>query len=425
MQLKKIFADKVAWGIVLFYAIWTRFFNFYLLSGFTKWYLIEETITLLLFLAMIPQIVKGLNEKTIAKNVSQLLVMFAFSTLWAYIYWDQGFYHSIRGLTGSCLLLVLFYLFRGIKVDIKSITHAIFILSFIYCVCMTIALATFPNCVFGDFLGSLSSAEDFEKTFEHRGVMRLPVPGADFIILAIFIIISKYRNQKRMFLWLIPLVAFLLQRGTRTPIFITLAISVIFLVWSMKNKFLVIFITAVVFLASFFAYSVIIESNSDNMIVKYIQMSNEQIEKNENNEKDIRVQMASFYLTEFNNDNILKNITGNGIPSGEGAYAKNRDYLMDTKHFFVEDVGYVQIFIWFGFIGLILYVKLLLKSIKIPRNKDYTFGLLYVIYLFVILPTNSSLTTLPIFLSIAVYVLYLEEKSSLYKKKDIRWLRKF
>lgn len=107
MNVSKFFSDKIAWLLVLLYVLWTRFFNFYLLSSFVNWYKIEESIILILFILMIPSIFRGLQENTISKNVSLLLVMFALSVVWAYIYWDQGIYQSIRGLTGNCLLLVL------------------------------------------------------------------------------------------------------------------------------------------------------------------------------------------------------------------------------------------------------------------------------------------------------------------------------
>lgn len=411
MNISNIFTDKVAWLIVLLYALWTRFFNFYLLSSFTNWYKIEESITLLLFVVMLPSIFRGLKEHSITQNVSQLLIMFALSIIWAFVYWGQSMYQSIRGLTGSCLLLVLYFLFKNKKVGIDSITKAVLILSAIYCICMAIAIATFPHCMFGDFSNSLSTADDFERTFEQRGAMRLPVPGADFVILAIFIVVSKYKKHPKMYLWLIPLGFFLLQRGTRTPIFLTIGIAVIYKVWSMKNKFFVICVSVVLYVVSVAAFSLLLNSDSDNLIVKYIQMSNEQVENNKD-EEDIRVQMATYYLTEFNNGNFLKAVTGNGIPSGDSAYGKKRDYLMDAKQFFVEDVGFVQIFVWFGLVGLLLYAKLLFKAISIPRKQDYTYGFLYVVYLFAILPTNCSLTTMPIFLSIALYVLYLGERDT-------------
>lgn len=412
MNVSKFFSDKIAWLLVLLYVLWTRFFNFYLLSSFVNWYKIEESIILILFILMIPSIFRGLQENTISKNVSLLLVMFALSVVWAYIYWDQGIYQSIRGLTGNCLLLVLFFLFKNKNIGIDTITKAILILSVIYCICLAIAIATFPNCLFGDFSNTLSTVDDFERSLEQRGAMRLPVPGADFVILAIFIVISKYKDNPKMYLWLIPLVFFLLQRGTRTPIFMTIAIALAYRLWSIKNKFFVVILSVLVYIGSLAAFSSLLNSNSDNLIVKYIQMSNDQVEKNKNEEEDIRIQMSTYYLTEFNNGNFLKSITGNGIPSGDSAYGKKRDYLMDAKRFFVEDVGFVQIFVWFGLIGLIVYAMLLVKAIKIPRQQNYTYGFLYIVYLFTILPTNSSLATRPIFLAIALYVLYLGEKES-------------
>lgn len=409
MSISKIFTDKTAWLIVLIYVVWTRCFNFYLLSNFENWYKIEESIILVLFVVMVPSIFRGLRERTITKNVSLLLIMFALSVVWAFVYWGQGLYQSIRGLTSSCLLLVLYFLFKKKNVGIDSITKAVLILSAIYCFCMAAAMTTFPNCVFGDFSNTLNTAEDFEQTFEQRGAMRLPVPGADLVILAIFIIVSKYKNRPKMYLWLIPLVFFLLQRGTRTPIFMTIGIAVIYRVWSMKNRFLIIAISIILYFVSLTAFNSILKSKSDNIIVKYIQISNEQVESNKS-EEDIRVQMATYYLTEFNGDSFLKVITGNGIPN-DGAYARAREYLINTRRFFVEDVGFVQIFVWFGLVGLFLYAKLLFKAIKIPRKPEYTYGFLYVIYLFSILPTNSALTSNPIFLSVALYVLYLGERN--------------
>lgn len=412
MNVSKFFSDKTAWLLVLLYVLWTRFFNFYLLSSFVNWYKIEESIILILFILMIPSIFRGLQENTISKNVSLLLVMFALSVVWAYIYWDQGIYQSIRGLTGNCLLLVLFFLFKNKNIGIDTITKAILILSVIYCICLAIAIATFPNCLFGDFSNTLSTVDDFERSLEQRGAMRLPVPGADFVILAIFIVISKYKDNPKMYLWLIPLVFFLLQRGTRTPVFMTILIALAYRLWSVKNKYLVLVLSILIYIGSIAAFSSILNSKSENIMVKYIQESNDQIEKNKNEEDDIRIQMSTYYLTEFNNGNLLKSITGNGIPSGDSAYGKKRDYLMDARRFFVEDVGFVQIFVWFGLIGLIVYAKLLVKAIKIPRQQNYTYGFLYIVYLFTILPTNCSLATRPIFLAIALYVLYLGEKES-------------
>lgn len=412
MNVSKFFSDKTAWLLVLLYVLWTRFFNFYLLSSFVNWYKIEESIILILFVLMIPSIFRGLQENTISKNVSLLLIIFALSVVWAYIYWDQGIYQSIRGLTGNCLLLVLFFLFKNKNIGIDTITKAILILSAIYCICLAIAIATFPNCLFGDYSNTLSTVDDFERSLEQRGTMRLPVPGADFVILAIFIVVSKYKDNPKMYFWLIPLVFFLLQRGTRTPIFMTIAIALAYRLWSIKNKFFMVILSVLVYFGSLAAFSSLLNSNSDNLIVKYIQMSNDQVEKNKNEEEDIRIQMSTYYLTDFNNGNFLKSITGNGIPSGDSAYGKKRDYLMDAKRFFVEDVGFVQIFVWFGLIGLIVYAMLLVKAIKIPRQQNYTYGFLYIVYLFTILPTNSSLATRPIFLAIALYVLYLGEKES-------------
>ena len=68
MNVSKFFSDKTAWLLVLLYVLWTRFFNFYLLSSFVNWYKIEESIILILFILMIPSIFRGLQVPSAFKR---------------------------------------------------------------------------------------------------------------------------------------------------------------------------------------------------------------------------------------------------------------------------------------------------------------------------------------------------------------------
>ena len=410
MASNYILKDKQAWHIVFLYAIWSRFFNFYLFSHFSYWSKIEELIILVLTIYLIPDILNGLKEKGITKNVSLLIVMFLFSTFWALLFWGQSLYTSIRGLTSSCLLLVFFFLLKKRKISIESLINAIVILCIIYCICLSIALITFPNCIFGDFSYTQNTIDDYERTLESRGALRLPVPGSDFVILTIFILISKYKNQTKMYIWLLPLFIFLLQRGTRTPLFVTTLIVFIYVIAHIKNKIIVAVVAACVYSLISLLLPVIIKSDSDNIIVKYIKTTNEQIETSQNEEEDIRIKMATYYLSDFNNGNLLRDFFGNGVPSGVSSeYGNAVNKNMKNNKFFMEDVGFVQIFVWFGIIGYIIYSKLLIKSIKVHKTQDTEFGFIYIIYLFLILPANCSLTNQPIFFAISLYALYIGE----------------
>jgi hypothetical protein len=114
--------------------------------------------------------------------------------------------------------------------------------------------------------------------------------------------------------------------------------------------------------------------------------------------------MADFYLTEFNK-NPITSIVGNGVSFTESSYGQQIENIADTDYFCLPDVGYVQVYIFFGLIGIVLYLLLWYKVIKLKVPDRYRYAKLYIIYIALISITGDYLTLHIIFICVALYVM--------------------
>lgn len=404
----KYIMDKTTWTIVLLYALWFNCFNFYI---FADWAMtlgeIKEVILLFSTIVLFSSILKSTRSNQLDKNVSQLIFMSIFSILVAFAFWSQSFYSSLRAVCGTMFPLIVFFMMKRYQVPLESIKRAIVVICIIHGVLQVMGTITFPDHLFG-----FISDEAIERSLsdlENRGVLRLAIPGSDFVPMTIFIVMVLGNKSKTWYLLLIPLFVILLMRGTRTPFFFTSLICLLYYIMSIKRKFFAFIVGIFAYFLMNSLYENLLVSTDNNVIVNYVQMTHDQLESNNSGDEDVRVRMSKYYLFDFNKDNMLKNIFGNGIP-GRGAYAEKTHYMSANFGYWVVDVGFVEIFVYFGIIGLLVYFSLLKKAVMNKCSDDGMFAKLAIIYYYLILPTNSMLISNPIPVAIALYSLYISQK---------------
>ncbi|WP_287646090.1 hypothetical protein [Bacteroides sp.] len=142
----------------------------------------------------------------------------------------------------------------------------------------------------------------------------------------------------------------LLFIGNRFPLVISLLVIGYMIAVSNNIKFFRkiqtgVVVTAVIAMLSFV-------SVTRNIIDSLIQTTvNERDAGDENN---IRVLAATYFFLEFNGDKLEPKIIGNGIASnGDDMYSKEMKYLNEEVGFWESDVGYCEIYIYFGIVGLL------------------------------------------------------------------------
>lgn len=395
------------WKIVLIYCILNAFFNNYYVQTKIPFYggvaILFFSLLLILYSKRILKHINGSNTSSI---VSKLLMMFILSIIWAFILWGQPPWSSmiVMGSIGGAFPLLIYFVLQKYKISTQTLVKAIIIIYILYVICYIIGLYTLPTPLFG--YSKESTIEDLANSLAQRGVIRLGVPGGDFVILIIFLILTRYKNKKLFYLLLIPVAITLLMRGTRTPFFATVIIAVIYYLWQIKHKWIIISIGIIMYICSTPIYQMILNSDSDNAIVKYVQMTSNQIERSNEKEEDIRIEMARYMFTEFNEGNILRTLFGNGVPGYNGHYAKIIEKLGDKRDYYPVDTAFTTIYVYFGIIGLILYAQLLWIVIRTKVTPEGSFAKLYIFYLYLISPANSALIfSGSLTLGIALYII--------------------
>lgn len=387
--------------IVLFYFLWTNCFNFYLLADKSiQLGEIRELVMLGITILLFPMITRSLQSKYLDSSMSHLIVLASFSVVTAQLFWGQTPYYSVRAISSVMLPLVVFYILMKYDVSIQEVIIAIIFLCILHGIFQIIGTLTFPNMIFGN-----AGKEAIERSvgdLENRGVLRLAVPGSDFVPLVMFMVMVVAKQRKKMYLLLIPLTIVLLMRGTRTPFFITMFVCFCYYMLSMKRKWIALVLLILSYVSFSTLYDSLLNSTADNVVVNYVKMSEQQLD---NDEEDIRVRMAKFYILDFNEGNTLKDIFGNGIPSNS-EYGKVVSRMSEVYHYYIVDVGLVEIFVYFGVLGIIVYFSLLRKVIKAEVLDSCIFAKLGIYYFFMILPTNSMLISNPLPVALIIYVLY-------------------
>lgn len=403
------------WVIVLFYCFYTQFFS---AAFFVNMHIYKDLVTVVdLFICamFVPYMIRS-HKDIVSRQVWILCLMFVFGLIWGWLYWDEGLYTGLKATfrAQGVFTLLFYFIYKKFQVSYQTLTKVIFSIAIIYSSCYIIGVLTYPNQIFG--ASSNFDESLFEKTLEDRGVLRLFLQGADFIVIAIFYLLVRFREKKICYLWLIPLFIMLVLRGTRTPLIVTSLMCLLYYLKSIKNKVLSVSIFVIAILSFNVVNEALLNSNSDNPIVKYVQLTSAQMENNDNKgEEDIRVQMSKYMLTELDANDPVCIFIGNGIPSA-GRLQARLAALENDNSFWVVDVGFIVIFVYFGLVGLFIYLGLLVMIIKLKVDAKYYFAKLYLFYLYLILPTNCSLITLSSFMvALALYILYLGNQERISK----------
>lgn len=377
----------------------TNFYNYRPLVESYAWKRIITFISLGIFFYSLNVALKKYSSDSISLCVKRLILLFVGSIFVGLVMHGHGFTGGLTHTANALLSVFFFYLMKQ-RISTRSVMQSIWILLIIGTIFHIGAICTYPNNI---FCYSEQFQEGGEGSLDSRGVIRFAVPCNDFVVMGIFYALNRRKQSKWYYFLLLFLFVLLSLRGTRTPVFATIIISALYVGWNYKHKIrlFIIMLFGVAMMPSF--YNHILESNSNNPIVKYIQLTDKQIDANEN-EEDIRIQMAKYYIFDYNT-NIAQLIIGNGSPSLESKYGQDIEKNKETKSYYLSDVSYAMIFVYYGLLGLFVYYLLLKQTIKINVKPDFEYSKLFILYFFFTSITGSYLMTRFLYMSFGLYLM--------------------
>ena len=167
--------------------------------------------------------------------------------------------------------------------------------------------------------------------------------------------------------------------GNRYPLFLTVLLVILTLLLS--SKYNLATKTKMTFSMSIIFLLILVMPFTNRIVSSLVEHSN--TEYKGSGENYIRILAATYFFTEFNDENDKLHIyLGNGIevPKSNN-FAKRMDELRKTRSFYSSDVGYCQIYLFFGVIGLIALFLWYITALKLKTPHKASYIKLYFTFL--------------------------------------------
>lgn len=372
IHTNKYYSDwtKKEWTLIILYTLIS--FQFYFYAGFSN-----TMIKLPLFLTV--PIMFAICWKTLfSKNANKLfhimrgvIIVTILSIFSAYIFRNQSIVLGYRAIAAGLTLIFYFYLYKR-RPSIQSLETYIFIFGILYCILWLYAMSKFPEPVFG-FNEDGEVKEDLS-----RGMIRINFLGRISLIFAYFLSLNRAYVQKKKIYFVIAAVffIFIIMQVTRQLIAWSALVTIIYVF--QKNRKLLIF--GGIILVFLFFFGKTIKFSQDSVIGTMIAMTEEQMDNSQHGDEDIRITEYKYFFTEWSHS-IITDIIGNGMPHGNSAYGKYYAKLQEQQKLYLSDVGYGQMFVITGWIGLFLYIVLFIKCCLIRMPEELMYAKMFILFL--------------------------------------------
>ena len=367
-------------------------YGFFLESGMRKF--VAMAIGLLIILISFGTFVSNNGDKYF-KLIKYIIISVLVSFFPAYLFWGQSFLLTFRVAYPCFYLMVFFYLYKK-NHPIIMIEKYVLFFGLIYSIIWLYAVL-FDMSLVMERLG-----DDADTS---RGMVRFRLAGGCMLYLSYFICLNKYRfERKYKYLALMILFfAMMFFQLTRQLIVISLLVTIIY-IFANRIKWLML----IVGVSLLFFKSI---QNIDPNKISYeplramVVLSIQQAEENESGEENIRITAYKYFFSDLS-PNIITSIFGNSFPHSESQYGKVEEKLT-SQGLFLSDVGYAEIYVNFGIIGLALYVFLFILCSFAKLPPELLYAKLYMIFIALYTITSNYYTMIDgqITIAICVYII--------------------
>ena len=271
---------------------------------------------------------------------------------------NQNFVEGIRVSLIWYEYLFVFILFK-MRITSEEVYKSIMIFSFIWMLCWIIGFCS-PIVLF-DASGGYN--EDLVNT--SRGVVRLKLSGEMILQLWGLWSLGLYihNNRKRYLYYYLLCLLFTFLLVSRQHILFYSICGLFY--WLYRSSWFkrVVILLLVVLLFHYVLPKIEIYNN-------LVSLTEQQAKDNKGDVmNDVRMQAADYYISEFNKS-LTTIILGNGVFHFDSDYGKKALNLGITKSYWLGDIGYVEIYVYFGIIGYFFFIILgwFVYKIKIANS---------------------------------------------------------
>lgn len=362
----------------------------------------------LLFVLSLKQIfLKHYKAFSIPWLLRTIIIQTLFTFFIAALYWNQPFANTFR--SSICFFnLSFFFLLLKYKPERKFILKLILTYTVIDVILLLYAFSVAPVNVFG-MLGE----EGDVYVADNRGGYRITIVGRTIAVISYFYFLGKIfvKKSRKQFICIalsLLLLIYICSDLTRSNMASIFVVTVYVIYCHTKNKIKFLALLACSIIAITFIFQYFFQEQYETML----DLTETQFSYSGG--KDImswsyRIYEYIFFFTEYN-QSVFTYIFGNGMP--------NNSPLQDYEDFWkmhgywASDVSYAMIFKALGLVGLILYITLIVKALRLKVRKENRFCKSYILYAAVSTITISNLLdSIP--LCACLYLIYKDNQELL------------
>lgn len=314
-----------------------------------------------------------------------LLVIFA-STIPSLVYWHQPILKSLYVIYPWAYFLVFVVMaVRGYNQD--EVYEALKKYTILFGVVMAIALFMPYRIIGGELGGELDIS---------RGVSRVRMGGTYYMHLFGFLNMVLYcqkGNKKYLHYYLLCLLMVVLSVSRQhIVVFSFMTLGYMLVNMKMRKSILMIIVGALMgllILPYTSIYKGLVQTEHDENIVY------------EGEEDNVRILSAKYFVNEFPSNNVTRMI-GNCQYNMDSPYGK---HIEDLRVFFLSDIGFVGIYVYYGVVGLFLLFCMLYYTMRTNVAKDFMGCKLYIYYLFLTNILSHSFDIAQVGIAMCLYLI--------------------
>lgn len=326
-------------------------------------------------------------------NCNQIIIILLVSSTMSFIFWQQSFLLSYRGAVGLWGHIIFYFFLLKAKFSIEDIEKFIKVQLIIYTCAYVFALYSAPLPIYSGGIDGL-------ELDDSRGVFRIFTPNRGFLLLGYVYFLNKWITSRLKFDGFITIGAFVL-----IVMLVERQIILIFTLITLYCIFRRLKYIGIIIVISFFVIQDInVQFDSDSVVGSLLELSENQISRQKLGDKDIRLQEYEYYFTKYSR-NMFTVLFGNGQPHPESNLGLYEDRLHNMYKYYQSDVGYGQIFIVFGIVGLLVFMNLLFKVFRQKLDDRFYYAKMFMVYIAFGSIASSPFMSMLTVISVVLYVM--------------------
>ncbi len=339
--------------------------------------------------------VKPIQSKSYDLYIRWFIVMTLFTMLTSLVFWGQSPVLSFRAFA-SLLIYYYYFILLKYKVSRDNIRRILIIFTIIHIALWVIAILYAPVTLFGN---------DELEINDNRGFFRINIPGIEVVVLTCLLYFSDYLDTKSLYKFTISILLFIFIIFSLTRIVIVATtIAILYMILKKKSSWQMLIVASLISFMFFVFSGRINQFISDNPILNnMISMTEEHLsDKTSNNMRYVEFQ---YGFDGYNEDNIAKDIFGNGHPHIASNFGQRENKLHNTIGFNRSDSGYPSLFVAYGIFGLLFFFLMCYKTLHQSVNpKDIPYKAFFIFILIANL-FRDAISIYGLGITISLYIL--------------------